>query len=179
MNPLLQLHSYGQSYWMDVLTRGMIESGELSTRVAEHGLRGITSNPAIFNKAISGSNEYDRQIEELIGQRRSISEIYEQIVVKDIQDACDILRPVYDQSNGVDGFVSLEVSPYLAHDTQGTMEDVRRLFSLVNRPNVFIKIPGTPAGVPAIEESIFNGVPVNVTLLFSREQYLAAANAYM
>lgn len=179
MNPLLQLHSYGQSYWMDTLTRGMIRSGELKTRVAEQGLRGITSNPTIFNKAISGSSDYDEQIEQLVGERRSVSEIYERLVVKDIQDACDILRPVYDESSGVDGFVSLEVSPYLAHDPEGTMEEVRRLFRLVRRPNVFIKVPGTPAGLLAIEQMLYEGVPINITLLFSIESYEAVANAYL
>lgn len=179
MNPLLQLVECGQSYWMDNLTRGMIRSGALKKRVSEQGLRGITSNPAIFNKAISKSDDYDAQVQELIGEGRQVGEIYEELVVTDIQNACDLLRPVYEKSDGVDGFVSLEVSPYLAHDTEGTMNEVRRLFAKVNRPNVFIKIPGTQAGIPAIEQMLYEGVPVNITLLFSVERYEAVAEAYI
>lgn len=179
MTPLLQLIEHGQSYWLDNLSRGIISSGELKRRVSEEGLRGITSNPTIFNKAISGSNGYDAQIKELVGEKRAVHEIYEALVVKDVQDACDILRPVYDESGGVDGFVSLEVSPYLAHDTHGTMEEARRLFNAVNRPNVFIKIPGTAAGVPAIEQMLYEGVNINITLLFSIQSYEAVAQAYI
>ncbi|MCI0458167.1 MAG: transaldolase [Gemmataceae bacterium] len=179
MNPLLQLIRYGQSYWMDNLTRGLIHSGELQERVTEQGLRGVTSNPAIFNKAIGGSHDYDAQIEQLTAAGLTVAAIYERLVVTDIQDACDILRPVHDASDGVDGFVSLEVSPHLAHDTEGTMEEVRRLFRAVNRPNVFIKIPGTPAGVPAIEQMLYEGININITLLFSVRAYEAVAHAYL
>ncbi|NIT56180.1 MAG: transaldolase, partial [Aliifodinibius sp.] len=179
MNPLLKLIEYGQSYWLDNLTRGMIKSGDLKKRVTEQGLRGVTSNPAIFNKAISKSGDYDDQIRELVQQKKSVPEIYEALVVKDVQDACDILRPVYDESDSQDGFVSLEVSPHLAHDTHGTMGEARRLFGAVNRPNVFIKIPGTPAGVPAIEEMLYEGININITLLFSIEAYAEVARAYI
>jgi transaldolase/glucose-6-phosphate isomerase len=139
----------------------------------------VTTNPAIFNKAISGSDAYDTQITQLVQEGCSIQEIYERLVVTDVQSACDILRPVYDASDGVDGFVSLEVSPYLAHDTEGTKQEARRLFEAVNRPNVMIKIPGTPAGLPAIQEMLYEGININVTLLFSVEVYEAVAQAYI
>jgi transaldolase len=179
INPLLQLMTCGQSYWLDNLTRDMITDGELHMRVTEQGLRGVTSNPATFHKAIVGSAAYDAQIKQLVGEGRETTAIYEYLVVTDVQDACDILRPVYDASGGVDGFVSLEVSPYLAHDTLGTMQEARRLFSAVDRPNLFIKIPGTPAGVPAIEEMLYEGVTVNITLLFAIEDYENVAQAYI
>src|SRR2546425_762544 len=179
MNPLLQLTTCGQSYWLDNLTRDMITDGELHTRVTEQGLRGVTSNPATFHKAIVGSSAYDAQIKQLVGEGRETTAIYEHLVVADVQDACDILRPVYDASAGVDGFVSLEVSPYLAHDALGTMQEARRLFSAVDRPNVFIKIPGTPAGIPAIEEMLYEGITVNITLLFGLKDYENVAQAYI
>src|SRR5919199_5494152 len=155
MNSLLELTTCGQSYWLDNLTRDMITSGELRRRVTEEGLRGITSNPATFHKAITGSRAYDAQIKQLANGENNTTAIYEHLVITDVRNACDILQPVYDASVGVDGFVSLEVSPYLAHDTLGTMEEARRLYNAVDRPNVFIKIPGTPAGVPAIEEMLY------------------------
>jgi transaldolase/glucose-6-phosphate isomerase len=179
MNTLLQLSQYGQSYWLDNLTRRKITSGELKKRVTEHGLRGVTSNPAIFDKAISGGEDYDAQIQQLVREGCEIHEIYERLVVTDIQDACDILRPVYEASAGEDGFVSLEVSPYLVHNTAETMAEVRRLWNAVDRPNVFIKIPGTPAGVPAIEEMLYEGININITLLFAIKDYEAVARAYL
>ncbi len=179
MNPLLQLITCGQSYWLDNLTRDMLTNGELHQRVTEQGLRGITSNPATFHKAIVGSREYDTQIRRLVDEGNEVTEIYEQLVVTDVKNACDILRPVYDDSAGVDGFVSLEVSPYLAHDTVGTMQEARRLFHAVDRANVFIKIPGTPAGIPAIEEMLYEGIPINITLLFAIQDYEAVAQAYI
>jgi transaldolase/glucose-6-phosphate isomerase len=179
MNPLLELLEHGQSYWLDNLTRGMIRDGTLERRVREEGLRGVTSNPAIFSKAISRGSEYDDQIESLAREGRGIEEIYEEIVVSDIREACDVLRPVYDDPDGTDGFATLEVSPHLAHDTEGSIEEGRRLFRAVDRPNVLIKIPGTPAGVPAIEELLYEGVNVNVTLLFSVEAYDAVAHAFL
>lgn len=179
MNPLLELINYGQSYWLDNLTRSMIENGALQALVDEQGLRGVTTNPAIFNKAISGSDAYDAQIAQLASAGSTIQEIYEQLVVTDVQSACDILRSVYDASDGVDGFVSLEVSPYLAHDTEGTKHEARRLFEAVNRPNVMIKIPGTPAGLPAIRDMLYEGININVTLLFSVVEYEAVAEAYI
>jgi transaldolase len=179
MNSLLQLIQCGQSYWMDNLSRGMIQRGALKKRIASEGLRGITSNPAIFNKAISKSTDYDAQIRDLARDAARVEDIYEQLVVKDVQDACDLLRPVFDESKGVDGFVSLEVSPYMAHDTERTMQETRRLFNAVERPNVFIKIPGTAAGVLAIEEMLYEGININITLLFSVERYEAVAKAYL
>ena len=179
MNPLMHLIDHGQSYWIDNLTRSMIRDGELRRRVEEEGLRGVTSNPKIFSKAISQGEHYDEQIEELVREGRGVSAIYEALVVQDIRDACDILRPVYDESEGVDGFVSLEVSPYLAHDTEASIDEARRLFSAVDRPNVFIKIPGTAAGVPAIEQMLYQGVNINITLLFSIDAYEAVAEAYL
>jgi transaldolase len=179
VNPLLNLIAYGQSYWMDNLTRGMILSGELQQRVTTQGLRGITSNPAIVHQAISGSHDYETHITELISQGLTASDIYERLVVTDVQEACDILHPVYEASEGVDGFVSLEVSPYLAHDTVGTMQEARRLAHAVHRPNVLIKIPGTPAGVPAIEQMVYEGININVTLLFAIQDYEAVAHAYI
>ena len=179
MNALLELINYGQSYWLDNLTRKMIKSGELKKRVTKEGLRGNTSNPAIFNKAISSGNDYDQQITKLVNEKKSIGEIYDGLTIKDVQDACDILRPVYDESKGLDGYISLEVSPYLAHDTEGTMNDARRLFKAVDRPNCLIKIPGTKEGVPAIEQMLYEGININVTLLFSIASYEAVAHAYI
>jgi transaldolase len=176
---LFRLLEAGQSYWLDNLTRGMIRSGALEKRVREEGLRGITSNPAIFNKAILKSRDYDEQIGESIRKGLPVERIYEELAIRDIQGACDLLRSVYDESGGVDGFVSLEVSPYLAHDTRGTIEEARRLFQQVDRPNVFIKIPGTLAGLAAIEQALFEGINVNITLLFSVERYEAVALAYI
>lgn len=179
MNALLQLSKYGQSYWLDNLTRRKITSGELKQRVTEQGLRGVTSNPAIFEKAISGGEDYDAQIQQLVRQGCEVQEIYERLVVTDIQDACDILRPVYEASDGEDGFVSLEVSPHLIHDTAGTIAEARRLWHAVARPNVLIKIPGTPAGVPAIEAMLYEGININITLLFAITDYEAVAQAYL
>src|SRR5438132_6181812 len=179
MNALLDLITYGQSYWLDNLTRRKITSGELNRRVTEQGLRGVTSNPAIFDKAISGGEDYDTQIQQLVAEGCEVHEIYERLVVTDIQDACDILRPVYDACDGEDGFVSLEVSPHLVHDSAGTMAEVRRLWHAVDRPNVCIKIPGTPAGLPAIEEMLYEGININITLLFAIKDYEAVAQAYI
>ena len=179
MNNLIKLLDYGQSYWLDNLTRGKIKKGEIKNRVTQQGLRGITSNPSIFNKAISKGNDYDAQIKQLVREKKSVREIYEALTVKDVQDACDILKSVYDESNGTDGFVSLEVSPYLARDTEGTIEEARRLFSKVDRPNCFIKIPGTDEGIPAIEQCLYEGININITLLFSIQSYEAVAWAYI
>ena len=179
MNSLLQLIECGQSYWLDNLTRAMITKGDLERRVRDEGLRGVTSNPAIFHKAIAGSEDYDSQIRELVAAGKDVAETYERLVVTDVRDACDVLRPVYDASQGVDGFVSLEVSPHLAHDTEGTMLEARRLSQAVRRPNLFIKIPGTLEGIPAIEEMLYEGININITLLFAIARYEAVAEAYM
>jgi transaldolase len=179
MSDLQKLIEYGQSYWIDNLNRKMITSGELKRRVTEEGLRGITSNPAIFNKAISKTSDYDEQIKDLALQGYTTDKIYEELVVKDVQDACDILRPVYEQSEGIDGFVSLEVSPYLARHTQETMVEARHLFEMVSRPNCFIKIPGTEEGLPAIEQMLYEGININITLLFSIQRYDEVALTYI
>lgn len=179
MKNLVKLLDYGQSYWLDNLTRKKIEDGEITRRVTKEGLRGITSNPSIFNKAFTGGNEYDQQIKLLARAGKSTQEIYEALTVKDVEDACDILKPIYNQSNGTDGFVSLEVSPFLARDTQGSMNEARRLYKAVDRENCYIKIPGTREGVPAIEEMLYEGVNINITLLFSIENYQAVAQGYI
>ena len=179
MSVLNELINYGQSYWLDNLTRGKIKKGEIKKRVKEEGLRGITSNPSIFNKAISKGTDYDDQIKKLVKEKKGAQEIYEALTVKDVQDACDILRPVYDEADGTDGFVSLEVSPYLARDTQGSIEEARRLSSKVNKPNCYIKIPGTTEGFPAIEQCLYEGININITLLFSIQSYEAVAWAYI
>lgn len=179
MNAILKLREFGQSCWLDNLTRGKITGGELARRVAQEGVRGVTSNPAIFSKAVSQGSEYDEQIRQLALEGKPLQEIYEAVVVRDIRDACDILKPVYDASQGDDGFVSLEVSPYLAFDAENTVFEARRLFAAVSRPNCLIKIPGTDACVPAIEQCLVEGINVNVTLLFSLESYEAVAQAYI
>jgi len=179
MNPILRLKELGQSCWLDNLTRAKIAGGELRMRVVEQDVRGVTSNPAIFSKAISKGSDYDDQIGQLVAQNLTLQEIYEAVVVKDVQDACDILRSVYDQSEGADGFISLEVSPYLAHDTEGTLKEAQRLFEAVDRPNCLIKIPGTQACISAIEESLYLGININITLLFSIQSYEAVAEAYV
>lgn len=178
-NPLQRLIDCGQSCWLDNLTRKMIDSGELIRRTREQGVRGVTSNPNIFNEAISNSDDYDSLIKELSVKRATPEEIYEVLTIRDVQDACDQLRPIYETSHGTDGFVSLEVSPWLAHDADGTMEETRRLFEKLQRPNAFIKIPGSPACVPAIEQMIYEGININITLLFSVESYEAVADAYI
>jgi transketolase len=179
MDPLLKLEQHGQSYWLDNLTRAMITNGELQRRASEHGLRGMTSNPAIFRKAIAGSHDYDSRIEELLEAGNDTREIYEALVTTDVRDACDVLRPVYLATDGLDGYVSLEVSPHLAHDARASIEEARRLYKRVDRPNLLIKIPGTTEGLAAIEELLFEGIPVNITLLFSIERYEAVAEAYV
>jgi transaldolase/glucose-6-phosphate isomerase len=179
MKPLFELLEHGQSYWLDNLSREMIRSGELRRRVEDEGLRGVTSNPAIFHKAISKGTAYDEEIASMAADGVAVADMYERLVVSDIRDACDVLRPVFDDSNGADGFVSLEVSPRLIHDTEGSIEEGRRLWAAVDRPNLMIKIPGTPAGVPAIEELLYSGVNVNVTLLFDVPAYDEVARAHL
>lgn len=179
MNPLQELSEHGQSYWLDNLSRELIRSGALQHRVEHEGLRGVTSNPAIFHKAISVGDAYDEEIADLVAAGASTSEIYEQLVVTDIGDACDVLRPVFDETDGLDGYVSLEVSPRLIHGTARSIEEGRRLWAAVNRPNLMIKIPGTRAGMPAFEELLFEGINVNVTLLFDVATYDEVAQAYL
>jgi transaldolase/glucose-6-phosphate isomerase len=179
MSTLIDLLNYGQSYWLDNLSRKKITGGELKNRVSTQGLRGVTSNPSIFNKAISGSSDYDDEIKALVSKGSTPFQIYDALTIKDVQDGCDILLPVYTESKGADGFVSLEVSPYLARDTEQTMAEARRLYAAVNRPNCLIKIPGTKEGVIAIEEMLYEGISINVTLLFSVERYVEVAKAYV
>jgi transaldolase/glucose-6-phosphate isomerase len=178
MSKLDDLHKLGQSIWLDDIRRAYFSTGEL-TRLVNLGLRGLTSNPTIFEKAITGSADYDVKLRKLVQQGKSITEIYEALAIDDIRNAADALRPVYDQSGRADGFVSLEVSPTLAHDSQGTVADASRLFKRVDRPNLMIKIPATPEGLPAIEHAIANGINVNVTLIFSVSQYEAVVEAFM
>jgi transaldolase/glucose-6-phosphate isomerase len=178
MSKLHELNKLGQSVWLDDIRRAYFSTGEL-TRLVDLGVRGLTSNPTIFEKAIAGSADYDDQLRELVRQGKSVTEIYEALAIGDIRDAADVLRPVYDQSGGADGFVSLEVSPTLAHDSQGTALDASRLFKLVDRPNLMIKIPATPEGLPAVTTAISLGVNVNVTLIFSIAQYEAVVEAFI
>ncbi len=179
-NPLKALLSYGQSMWLDYIRRDLLTSGKLKAMIEEDGLRGMTSNPSIFEKAIADSHLYDDMLQSLASRRDlTVTARYEQIAIRDIQDAADILRPVYQSSNFRDGYVSLEVSPLLALKTQETIEEARRLWKAVNRPNVMIKIPGTPEGLPAIRQAISEGINVNVTLLFAQEVYEQVAEAYI
>jgi transketolase len=176
-NTLRLLAAYGQSCWIDDLSRRMLRTGELADLV-EKGVSGVTANPATFGKAITESDEYDREIERGAASGRSVEQIYDELVTADIRDACDILRPVYDATNALDGYVSLEVSPHLAHDAEGSIAEGRRLSAIVDRPNLFIKIPGTLAGLAAIEQLLYEGINVNITLLFSVARYEAVAQAY-
>ncbi len=177
-NPLVALGEAGQSPWLDYIHRGMIASGELARRIAEDGIRGVTSNPTIFEKAVSSGRDYDAQIRALARAGASLPEAYKAIVTDDVRAAADVLRPVYDASRGDDGYVSLEVDPDLARDTDATVARARELFDAVGRPNVMIKIPGTKEGLPAVVETIAAGVPVNVTLIFSVRRYEEVAAAY-
>ncbi len=179
MNRLKALHDYGQSVWLDYIRRSFITSGELARLVKNDGLRGVTSNPAIFEKAITGSTDYAKSLGALAREKLDAMSLYERMAIPDIQDAADVLRPVYDETAGRDGYVSLEVSPKLGRDTQGTIAEARRLWTLVERENLMIKVPGTPEGIPAIGRLLAEGINVNVTLLFSQERYEEVAEAYL
>ena len=178
-NPLKQLELLGQSIWLDYIRRDLIASGELRRLIEEDGLRGMTSNPAIFEKAIVDSHDYDESIRVMSLKGNGAAEIYETISHRDVQSAADEFLPLYDRTDGKDGYVSLEVNPHLAHDTNGTMEEARRLWSALNRPNVFIKVPATIEGLPAIQQLISEGTNVNVTLLFGLPRYRQVAEAYL
>jgi transaldolase len=178
MSKFDQLAELGQAIWLDFIRRSLITSGELQSLIDE-GVRGMTSNPTIFEKAIAGSDDYDGVLRGLVTDGGSLQEIYEALVLDDIRRAADVLRPVYDRTDGLDGYVSLEVNPQLAHDTQGTIAEARRLFGALGRPNVMIKVPATPAGVPAIEALIGEGININVTLIFSLKVYQSVAEAYI
>lgn len=177
-NPLLRVSELGQSLWLDFLSRAMLVSGELVSLIQD-GVSGVTSNPAIFEKAIAGSSDYDQDITGLARQGLSAGEIYETLVVDDIRMTADLLRPLYDRLDGGDGYVSLEVSPHLAHDSAGTLMEARRLWERVDRPNLFVKVPGTWEGLAAIRQLIREGINVNVTLLFGIPRYRAVAEAYL
>ena len=178
MSKLAELERLGQSVWFDFIRRSLITSGELKELIAK-GVRGITSNPAIFEKAIAGSNDYDEEIKKLAGEGKSVNEIYEALAYQDIGMAADLLRQTYDSSDGLDGYVSLEVNPHLANETEKTVQEAIRLYETLNRPNVMIKVPATAAGIPAITQLIAAGVNVNVTLIFGLENYKAVAEAYI
>jgi len=179
-NPLLTIEQeYGQSIWMDNLSRDLLTSGELAELVTTRGVLGITSNPAIFEKAIGGNAIYDTEIVTGIKAGKSLNDIYESLIFTDIRHACDILLPVYQQTNGIDGYVSIEVPPTIAADTKSTISEARRYYGQIDRPNVMIKIPGTPEGLPAVEQMISEGISINVTLLFSVASYVESAWAYI
>ncbi len=173
------LHDLGQSLWLDNITRDLLNNGTLKRYIGELSITGLTSNPTIFDHAIKNSSSYDEAIRDGVAGGQSGENLFFDLALEDITRAADLFRPVYDRTNGVDGWVSLEVSPLLAHDTASTLKEASELFARARRPNLFIKIPGTEEGLPAIEEAIFAGVPINVTLLFSREHYLAAAEAHL
>jgi transaldolase len=173
------LHDLGQSLWLDNITRNILRTGVLRRYIEDLSVTGLTSNPTIFDHAIKNSKDYDEAIKRKLGQGKSGEELFFELALEDLTEAADLFRPIYDRTCGVDGWVSLEVSPLLAHDTKLTIAAAKDLHAQAQRPNILIKIPGTPEGLPAIEEAIFAGVPINVTLLFSDDQYLAAANAFM
>jgi len=179
MNPLLELQKLGQSIWYDNIRRAIIDNGELTRMIGEDGLRGITSNPTIFEKAIAGSSDYNDAMQKLIADGKSVVEIYEALALEDIRRATDLFKPVYERTNRFDGYVSLEVSPLLAHDTEATVADARRLWAALNRPNAMIKIPATPEGIPAIQRSIAAGININVTMIFALANYEQVAEAYI
>jgi transaldolase len=174
-----QLREIGQCLWLDNITRDLLGSGTLQRYIDEWSITGLTSNPTIFDEAIGGSAAYDRAIHDRARSSQSDEALFTELALEDLRHAADLLQPIFAATEGVDGWVSMEVSPLLVDDTAGTIEAATRIFAQADRPNLFVKIPGTPAGIAAIEESIFNGVPINITLLFSREQYLAAAEAYL
>lgn len=178
-NPLLGLETFGQSVWLDFLSRHALDNGEIQRLIDQDGASGLTSNPSIFEKAIVGNHDYDAAIRSLALEGKSIEEIYETLTKEDIQRAADLFRPIYDRLEGGDGFVSLEVSPKLAHDTAGTIAEARHLWTAVSRPNLLIKVPGTREGLPAIQQLIGEGINVNITLLFGLPRYREVAEAYL
>ncbi|HJU10337.1 MAG TPA: transaldolase, partial [Candidatus Binataceae bacterium] len=178
-NNLRQLENFGQSVWLDYIRRHLLLSPEFRRLIDEDGLKGMTSNPTIFEKAIGGSNDYDEQFAELVRQQKTVDELYEELTTADIRRALDALRPLYDATGGRDGFVSYEVSPQLANDTNGTIAAANRYFTLIDRPNLMVKVPATPAGLPAIEQLISEGRNINITLMFSLKHYNDVAEAYI
>jgi len=178
-NPLKGLLAYGQSPWMDYIRRDLLTSGELKKYIDNDGLRGMTSNPAIFEKAITGSNLYADILSSADAKKLNAKGLFEKIAIRDVQEACDIFKPVYTDTKRRDGYVSLEVSPYLANDTKGTIEEARRLWKAVDRPNVMIKVPATPEGIPAIRQLLEEGLNINITLLFAQSAYEQVAEAFL
>jgi transaldolase len=178
-NPLIQLKVLGQSVWYDNIDRAQLNSGQFKRLLDEDGVVGVTANPTIFQKSISQGNAYDEQITQLIREGKSTSEIYEAIVIQDIRTVADMLHPIYDSTNRQDGYVSLEVSPDLAHDTEGTLSEVRRFWKLVDRPNLMIKIPATREGIPAVRQALTEGININITLIFSIEFYRQVTDAFL
>ncbi|MEA5520196.1 transaldolase [Limnoraphis robusta Tam1] len=178
-NQIAKIRQYDQSIWMDYLNRSLIESGELEDLIKNLNIRGVTSNPAIFKASIIGNKSYDADIKAGIEKKQSVEDICANLIFDDIRKACDIFRPIYEESQKLDGYVSIEIPPSLARDTQKTISETQRFFKEINRPNVMIKIPGTPDGMAAIEQAISEGINVNITLLFSVDSYLAAAQAYI
>lgn len=178
-NPLKRLETLGQSIWLDYIRRDLISSGELMRLIEKDGLKGMTTNPAIFEKAIAGSRDYDEDIRAMALEGKDVKAIYESLSIRDVQSAADEFRILYDETDGMDGYISLEVNPHLARDTYGTVEEARRLWNLLNRPNAFIKVPATTQGLPAIRQLISEGINVNVTLLFGLPRYRQVAEAYI
>ena len=178
-NPLQGLRKHGQSVWCDTISREFLGSGDLLRLITEDGLGGVTSNPTIFEKAINDSTNYDKEIRALARAGQGAKQIYESLAIKDIQGAATLLEDLFESTEGADGYVSLEVSPHLANQTQETIEEARRLWQVVARPNVMIKVPATPAGIPAISKLIGEGININVTLMFSMEHYVQVAEAYL
>ena len=175
-NPLMELQAQGQSVWYDNIRRGLITSGELQ-QLLDDGVVGITSNPTIFEKAIAGSTDYDAALQQLVRESVDARSVYELLAIEDIAQAADMLRPIYDRTDGLDGYVSIEVSPTLAHDLPDTLNEARQLWSALHRPNIMVKVPATPEGVPAIETLIGEGININVTMLFALDNYRQVANA--
>ena len=179
INPNVELQKLGQSLWYDNIDRGLIESGELRRMIEEDGVVGLTSNPTIFDKAISSGASYDAALSQLVRAGKSPVDIYEALAIEDIRSAADLLRPVYERTGGLDGLVSFEVSPHLAYDTQGTLSEVRRLWADVDRPNLMVKVPATQQGIPAVEQLVGEGININITLIFSLGAYGQVAEAYL
>lgn len=179
MNPLVEVEKLGQSIWYDNIRRLLIDNGDIAGKIANDDLRGITSNPTIFEKAIAGSTDYNDAMQKLIAEGKSVNDIYEALAIEDIQRAADLFKPVYERTNKLDGYVSLEVSPLLARDTDGTVAEAKRLWAALGRPNVCIKIPATPEGIPAIRQAIAAGININVTMIFALENYEQVADAFI
>jgi len=178
-DPLKKLTALGQSIWLDYIKRDLFINDKLSQLIAKYSLKGMTSNPSLFEKAISESSDYDQDIQKMAREGKDAEQIYAALTVKDVQDAADTFRSIYDKTHGEDGYVSLEVNPHLARDTQGTIKEARQLWKALDRPNVFIKVPATKEGLPAITQLISDGINVNITLLFGLERYREVANAYL